>query len=807
MPKQSDIDFANEILRQGVASKGVVEECLALLKNLNDMGVDDALDGIMCLKGHISEAQVSQIWKGVFGRGLDEDGDGVFSLEMFGGAAPAGQPDLPEIAPEITPEIPAPPVESPKAPPEEALPDIPGFKVEAKLEKDSTGINFLGTPEKKKRKAVIHLLYPQVAGDQKIMGWLIKHGRRLARLEHPSAAHFYPVQPLRNQAFFAQEIPLGEALTAVLEDGNLEEERALLLLEQVAEVLLHAEEKKVFHGRLTHQNIFVLDDNLVEVRFFTYTDRERSLFLDEPESEDLPFISPEIRSGTAATVRSDIYSLGKILLRMTGADQEAPKKLGESCRRIIGKMIAINPTSRCPSVKVLLQDLERYFEGKEITAEVAPPAAAPPKKKPAARPPAEKKPAARPPAEKPRAASRPPAPSKPKTPSKPKAPRVPGKPVSKGRKPSGRLREKSPPQPPSRRKTPMPGRGVRPPRGGRPREGVRLEESREAIEELIPSPEDLGVSIGEPPVEGLEEDSRVLKAIELADRREAKGDLAGAIEALQDILDLATDPEPLKERIVDLKDRGFARCRKEARAREAARDYKGAIKVFELARAFIDDHSDIDRVIALLEERHEDEQRKAEMAKLEKKAEARAGQGDFRGAMAVLEEAKEVAANPLAVQAKIDGMRKRAYKARMEECQEREKGGDLEGAITAAQRAREFAENDEAVSTIIKNLERKMEKGSRQVEYQRCEEEAQKRAEEGDIEGAIEWYEKAKKYAVSAITVEAKIEDLRHSTSERFITEAREFEEAGEFKKAILSWEQARPHAPDPEEVEAAIQA
>ncbi|MHC4597823.1 MAG: protein kinase domain-containing protein [Planctomycetota bacterium] len=784
MPKQSDIDFANEVLRQGLTTKEVVEECLTILKNLNEVGVDDALDGIMCLKGHLKETQVSDVWNKAFSREFDDDVEEVFTLEaLMGGAAPGpadapaeAEPPLEEVAPTEPPAAPA-----------EGLPKLPGFTLESKLEKDSTGINYLASPKGKNRKSIVHILYPQVAGDQRIMGWLIKHGRQLAKLEHPSAAVFYPVQALGNRAFFAQEIPQGEPLPVVLEEGEFEEERALLLIEQVAEVLQHAEEKKVHHGRLTPKNIFVLEDNLVEVRFFTYTDRERTLFLEKPEAEDLAYLSPEIRSKKPPSTRSDLFSLGKILLHMTEADQESPKKLSESCRRIVGKMIALVPSKRYGNVKGLLKDLERYFEGREISETVE--EEAPPTAKAAAEPTAKQPPSKKGPA---------------KVKTVPLAmPVEEDIPVAR-RAPSGRARRKAGPPPkktgpPLKKasgKTRMMKGGPKAKKKGSGARPLKVEKQPiwDQMEGLLPD------------AEPQEVDSRVIKGIELADKREAKGDLGGAVEALLDIEELAENPAPIKERIVDLRSRGFARARKDARAKEAEGDYKGAAKIFDRARVFVEDPEDIDEVIALLEDKHEEIVRNQELAKLEEKAKARADEGDVMGAVALLEEAKTMAPNPLTVQNKINGLRKKAYDERIAECQERGAEGDIDGAIQAAQRAKEYTDSEDAVDAIVRNLERNREKASKQAEYKRCEEEALKRAEAGDVEGAIECYERAKTYAVSAIAVEAKIEDLRNSTYEGFLADARECEEAGRFKDAILAWEKSRPHAPDPEEVEAAIQ-
>ena len=845
MLKQSDIDFANEVLRQGLVGRDVVEECINILKNLGEMGVEDALDGIMCLKGHLDEAQVSQVWKSAFEVEFDEDQEEAFHLEDFqdegdapAEAAPAaGKAEEAETPPEAgQPPSGAKPASAEKAAPAKGLPDLPGFTLEAKLEKDITGINYLGVPSGKKRKAVVHILYPQVAGDEAFMGWMIKHGRRLARLDHPSAAKFYPVQPFQNRAFFAQEIPQGEDLPTILEEeGVIEEERALLLLEQVAEVLQHAEERSIFHGRLTPQNVFLLDDNLVELRFFSFAERERKLFLEEPPPEALPFIPPEIRSGKPATVVSDLYSLGKILLRMTGADQEPPKPLSEAGRRIVGKLIAVVPSKRYRKVQWLLKDLERYFEGKAISEEVEPePEEAPSKPrakagKPAA---AKKKTGARKKSKPPKAAKAKPVEAEP----------VEAEPVEEEAEeavetaePQGRVRpkagepkrgrEKRPSGPAARKRGSGRTRGLRrdagePRKGGgktrvrRPsRKAMVVEEEGAEKERVRPAKKVSGPRKARPvePVteaeeEEEEEDSRVTRAVEQADRRESKGDLGGALEALKDVVDLAVRPDPVKQRIVDLMERGFSSVREEARSREAEGDYKGAIKVFEAGRIFAKNPKDVDEVIHLLEQKREEQQHREQVTRLEEKAKARLKKGDVLGAIACLEDAKEVSDSPLTIQARIDAMRKQAYEKRMSECQELESKKAFDKAIKAAQRAREFAENEETVEAIIKTLERKRDQASRQAEYKRCEEEAEKRWEKGDIEKAIEWYERAKTYTTSTLAVDAKIENLKHQTYEGFMQEARGKEEAGDFSEAILAWERARSYAPDPEEVEAAIQ-
>ncbi|MHC4781142.1 MAG: hypothetical protein ACYTFG_21420, partial [Planctomycetota bacterium] len=489
-----------------------------------------------------------------------------------------------------------------------------------------------------------------------------------------------------------------------------------------------------------------------------------------------------------------------------------------------GKMIALVPSKRYAKVKDLLKDLERYFEGKEISEDVSTEAAAPVedapkgKGKPKAKSQKGGKKSASKAKKLPKAL---PVEEEEAPPKRTKSARIPKKKAGGTkilRAPSMEeyALEQEPPPPRRKKKAGTPPRKIsgktrmlkRDPRGESGRQKSRkgsgarkLRAEPEPTPELEEAPRERPLEIPEE-----EEDSRVVKGMSLADRRESKGDLGGAIEALQDVKDLAMDPAPLKERIVELRTRGFAQTRKEARAKEAEGDYRGAAKIFDQARIFVEDPEDIDEVVALLEEKHEDLLREGELAKLEEKAKARADEGDILGAVAVLEEAKAVAKNPVAVANKIKGLMKKAYEERIAECQAKEAEGDIEGAITAAGRAREFTESEDAVDAIVKNLERKREKASQQAEYKRYEDEALKRAEEGDIEGAIDCYERAKDFAASSIAVDAKIEDLRHSTYEGYLADASKCETSGEFKDAILAWEKARPYAPDPEEVEAAIQ-
>lgn len=837
MPKQSDIDFANEVLRQKLVPREVVDECLGLLANLQEVGMEDSLDGIMCLKGHLTQEQASTVWKKAFEGEFDEDREVFLTLDSLEAAAasspsPETEPQAPAPAAQDAPagespaagesppaeEKPPEPVKKPRAP--SPLPKVPGFSVEAKLERDSTGINYLASRDDSARKSVIHILYPQMGTDQEFMNWLVKHGRKLSRVEHPQSARFHAIQPFENRAYFAQEIPAGEPLSSLLETEEIEEEKALLVIEQVAEIILTAQEKGLVHGRLTPDNIFVGEDYQVEVRFFTFPERERELFVGTPPAEDLPYLPPEVRQKKGVSRNSDVFSLGRIFLRMTGGDKKAPNAMTVKARRIAGKMIAVNPSERYADPKALLSDLERYFQGKDISEDLPgkegpkaeAPAEEPPVKKakavaPTASPPAKKKSSGRPPAS--RRGTRV-LRAKPVEPEEAEEEDSEEEEASRARP---RARKGSRRGPPSGRKSPGRARMKGKSSGRKTAKALPVEE--EAVPPRKPSDRRTKKVARALPVEEVEEapaedseeeDSRVVKGLDLADRRESRGDLGGAVEALQDVLEFAIRPEPLEDRIADLRGRALSDVRERAKTKEEAGDFRGAIKIWESGRVFAKDESEIDAVIRRLEERQESERRRQQVEKLEKKIESHLAKSDVLAAISALEEAKEVSESPGAVEARIYEIRREAYEKRMEESRSLESEGDYDGAIKAAQRAREFAEHPDEVTAIVEALERRREKHDQQKEYHRCEEEARKRAEEGDIDGAVEWYERAKKYATSAVAVDAKIEGLRHATYESHLSEARQLEESGRFQDAIFAWEKARPHAPDPEEVEAAIE-
>ncbi|MHC4598812.1 MAG: protein kinase domain-containing protein [Planctomycetota bacterium] len=363
MPKQADIEFANQAVRLGFAPKETVAECMEMLDKLDELGMDDTLEGIMRLWGHITEEQSEEVRKQLEEERSEDEEEDEFRAEVDQeeeedeGEEEEEEEEEEEAAPPASEETAEKPPTPPPSTPHSELPKLPGFELELKIEKDGSGINYLGRNVQGERKAIIHLLYPQTAEDKRVMNWLIKHGRQIERINHPAVARFFAVRTLVNNAYFAQEIPNGTVLDLALKKGTFEERQALGVLRNVVSVLKAAETLEVFHGRLGPSNFFLTDNGGVEVRLFTYLDRERTLFLDEPDPEDQPFIDPEILAGKPPTMQSEMYSLGKVLLKMVGADGDPSEQLDEKCASIASRLTATESSDRYPNYEALLTDL------------------------------------------------------------------------------------------------------------------------------------------------------------------------------------------------------------------------------------------------------------------------------------------------------------------------------------------------------------------------------------------------------------------------------------------------------------------
>ena len=242
----------------------------------------------------------------------------------------------------------------------------------------------------------------------------------LASLEHPHIARLYDagVDP-QGLPYLSMEYVQGELLTDWCDAQRLEIRARLRLFLQVLEAVQYAHERQVIHRDLKPSNILVTQTGQVRLLDFGV-----ATLLDHGEVADKTplttvyghaltpiYSSPELIRGDPLTAKSDIYSLGVVLFELLTGDrpyrlnagasraileqaiaaaevrkpstqivQEAwgargvtheqlTRQLRGDVDRIALKSLEKEPQARYASAAAMADDVQRYLDGKPITAQ------------------------------------------------------------------------------------------------------------------------------------------------------------------------------------------------------------------------------------------------------------------------------------------------------------------------------------------------------------------------------------------------------------------------------------------------------
>jgi serine/threonine protein kinase/Tfp pilus assembly protein PilF len=241
----------------------------------------------------------------------------------------------------------------------------------------------------------------------------------LAGLEHPHIARLYDagIDP-EGLPYLSMEYVQGELLTDWCDAHRLGIRDRLRLFLQVLEAVQYAHERHVIHRDLKPSNILVTQQGQARLLDFGV-----ATLLDNGAETQAPltsvygqvltpvFASPELIRGDPVDAKSDIYSLGVVLFEVLTGDR--PYRLNAGASRgvleqaiataevsmpstrlsqqaciarggthdqlsrqlrgdldlIVLKALAKEPSARYPSAAALADDINRYLDGKPVTAQ------------------------------------------------------------------------------------------------------------------------------------------------------------------------------------------------------------------------------------------------------------------------------------------------------------------------------------------------------------------------------------------------------------------------------------------------------
>ena len=202
------------------------------------------------------------------------------------------------------------------------------YRITAELGAGGMGEVWRAEDTKLGREVALKVLPEEFVGDPQRLDRFEREARAVAALNHPHIVTIFSVEDANGIRFLTMELIEGQSLDQLIPDGGLEVGPFLELATPLAEAISAAHDKSVIHRDLKPTNVMVDGDGRVKVLDFGLAKLQET---SEPsESSELPtealtgvgmivgtvpYMSPEQIEGKIVDHRTDVFSLGVLLLR------------------------------------------------------------------------------------------------------------------------------------------------------------------------------------------------------------------------------------------------------------------------------------------------------------------------------------------------------------------------------------------------------------------------------------------------------------------------------------------------------------
>ena len=248
------------------------------------------------------------------------------------------------------------------------------------------------------RKVAVKILRGDLAEDEKFVRRFQREAISASSLNDPNIVEVYDVGEDNGKYFIVMEYVQGLTLKQLIKKrGNLTLPEVIDIMIQLTRAVSHAHESYIIHRDIKPQNVIILEDGRVKIMDFGIAVALNSGEFTQTNSVmgTVYYIPPEQANGGAATIKSDIYSLGILMYELVTGHvpfkgdnpvEVAIKHMNEpipsiceydpemprSIENIILRASAKNPDNRYESAEEMNEDLktaldkERFNEPKFV---------------------------------------------------------------------------------------------------------------------------------------------------------------------------------------------------------------------------------------------------------------------------------------------------------------------------------------------------------------------------------------------------------------------------------------------------------
>jgi hypothetical protein len=201
---------------------------------------------------------------------------------------------------------------------------VAGYRIDGVLGEGGMGVVYEATQLSLERKVALKLISGTLGDDFSFRERFRREGLIQAAIDHPNIVTVYEAGQSEHGLFLAMRLIRGPSLRDLILGRELEPERALRFLDQIADALDTAHEAGLIHRDIKPSNVLVSTgarDHAYLADFgVTKAPGEATLTRTGQLVGTIDYMAPEVIRGEPATPASDIYALGALLYEcLTGS--------------------------------------------------------------------------------------------------------------------------------------------------------------------------------------------------------------------------------------------------------------------------------------------------------------------------------------------------------------------------------------------------------------------------------------------------------------------------------------------------------